>query len=110
MEKEVLLATNFKLFLSTEYVYTCIYRRFMNIPLSTEELERVEILIRINMHSYLLAQSDQSLVGAATIYLAKKCWSVLAVLSEISGCSQESILKMSSTILEEESYMLERFG
>jgi hypothetical protein len=110
METDILKVTNFKLFIPSEYVYICLYKSLMSTECSLEGAERVEILMRINVHSYVLAQSDQGVVAAATLYLAMKTSSVLEALSAISGHSVEAIARMSVTILEEESYMLERFG
>ena len=109
-EIEILTATNFKLNLPTEYMYVSLYRYVLDfeIRFSSEENERIEILLRMNIHSYKLAQCDQSLIAAATLYTSKNA--ILEPLCTISHHPKDAILKMSALILEEECYVICTFG
>jgi hypothetical protein len=111
-EVEILTTTNFKLCLPTEYMYVSLFRSLLELEISfsVEELRRIEILLRINIHSYKLAQCSQSLVAAATLYISKQSLAVLELLSTISLHSQDSIVRMGSLILEEENYIICTFG
>ena len=111
-ETEILIATNFKLCLPTEYIYVSLYRSLLELEIlfTVEEIRRIEILLRINIHSYKLAQCDQSLVAAATIYTSKKTLTALELISAVSSHSRDSILRMGQLILEEENYMICTFG
>jgi hypothetical protein len=96
-EIEIASAIKFELGVPTERTFIGVYSKLLELQLSEETTEKLEVSSIKNLHSYTLAQCDPALLAAATMSIVMP--KIASRIASVSNFSEMEIHAMESQII-----------